>query len=657
MPNSDSSRIAIRRLSLHLISAVCVVTGAARALGATPQLEEMVVTAHRTDIALENAGSAVSVIDRPFIEHRQALLLGDVLRSLPGISVSRTAGFGSQTQVRARGAEANHVLVVIDGVEANDPAGADEFDFASLTSYDVERVELVRGPQSALWGSDATAAVLSITTRRGSEPIEAEANLQSGARGTRSAAGHLARNTGTASVDFSASRISVEGDSAAASGSERDGYDNATLGLRARWEPATDTHVGISARQVDATTEIDDIDFGTGLPADADRESKDAFALLRADAGTTLLDGRWDNDLGITRFESQRRQIADGVRETTTRAQRDGLYYQATVHLDGPAERARHQLIIAVDHERSTFRQRGDASAFGDPNQDQSMGNTGYVVQYLGEPVADWHLSAGARYDDASDFDNIATWRLTSAYRLAESATTLHASFGSGQKAPTFVERFGYFADQFLGNPDLRPERSTGYDVGVRQVLFDGGAQFDLTLFHERLENEIDGFVFDPDSGRFTAANVDGSSRRTGAELALWARLPAAVDASISYTYVNAREPAAAGGHSRELRRPRHTASLDLNRAFLGERGNLNVNLYYNGAQLDRYFPPPLYGPERVRLDDYLLLDLSASLALSANVSLFARVENLLDERYANVLGYRGAGRGAYAGVRVRTAR
>ncbi len=186
------------------------------------KLETMIVTAHRIPVTQQYDASSISKIERDLIDQRQSVFATDILRDQPGVAVSRISGFGSQTQVRIRGAEANHVLVMIDGVQANDPAGSDEFDFSSLTTYNVERIEFVRGPQSALWGSDAVAGVINVTTRSGSEPLEAGGFLEAGSLDTIHGGGRFSANSERSGIDLSASYFDTDGNSAASAGGSAD---------------------------------------------------------------------------------------------------------------------------------------------------------------------------------------------------------------------------------------------------------------------------------------------------------------------------------------------------------------------------------------------------------------------------------------------------
>jgi vitamin B12 transporter len=270
------------------------------------------------------------------------------------------------------------------------------------------------------------------------------------------------------------------------------------------------------------------------------------------------------------------------------------------------------------------------------------------------QPLPDLNLSASIRYDDSSEFDDVTTYRFTSSYLLRASNTRLHASYGEGQKSPTFIERFGFFPDQFLGNADLEPEKNKGFDVGIQQWLFGDITSIDVTYFSERLENEINGFAFDPDSGLFTAENLNGKSRRDGVEVELRSRIGGNLTVTGSYTYTDSREPNDTGGRSRELRRQKQMAALNLNQRLLNGRANVNVDVSYTGDQRDRFFPPFPENPQNVTLDSYLLFDVTGSFAVTEQLEIYARANNSFDENYQNVFGFQSPERAIYGGVRMK---
>jgi len=626
-------------------------------VAADGESENLIVRASRTPQPLNQLGSAVSIIDREQIERRKAPFISDYLQDLPGVSVSRAGSFGSQTQVRVRGGEANHALVLIDGVEVNDPAASDEFSFEQLTSWDVERIEVVRGPQSALWGSDAMAGVINITTRRTEDGTSIGGFGEGGSFGTTYYGGHLGSDFGRGSVDFSASRYDTDGENISRDGGEEDGYENISASLHGAFEATDDLSLSLFGRYSDGTSEFDAIDGATSLPTDAPLESDVEIFLVRATGDLSLAADRWLNRAQFTYANSDRdnkdgRAAGDPLIDDPVdfKGDRYGFEYQTSYDFNSDPETNR--LILAIEHERDEYEQSGPIT-FGDPNQKQEIDNTGVVAEYLIQPWNSVNLSASVRYDDNSDFDDETTWRLAGTWRFDETSTRLRASAGKGQKSPTFTERFGFFPGSFVGNPDLRPEESYGFEFGVSQEAAAGKLLANLTYFYDRVEDEINGFVFDAGSGSFTAANADGNSRRRGVEFDVSAELPAGFDAQASYTYVDAKEPDADnGGKRREIRRPRHMAAANLNYRFLNERARLNLNVSYTGKQKDDFFAPT-FVVERVTLDDYALVDLVASYDVTEAISVYARAENLFDKDYENVFGFQTPGDGYYAGVRM----
>ncbi len=607
--------------------------------------ETLVVRASRRPMTLEAAGSSVSVITREQIERRQSIFVADLLRTVPGIAVSRSGSLGAQTQLRLRGAEANHVLVFIDGVAVNDPAIGDEFQLEHLLASDIERIEVVRGPQSALWGSDAVGGVINIRTRRPeSGPPGGDGVLEAGSFGTvRAGAGWRLGRDGYG-VDVRAAHFDTDGTNIARTGDEEDGYRNSSANVTARLTPSETVRLDFNARHVDSRQEFDATDFATGLPADSDRVTDGAQSYLGA---SVALEGamHWDHGLELTYLDTETRNHADGEPDGTTSAEKAAFSYQGDLAVPGTA----HGLTFALDHEAERFVQRGEATPFGDPNQTRRLSTTGSVIEYRARPGPALNLSASARYDASSEFDDVATYRVAASYPVGD-ATRVRASYGTGQKSPTFVERFGFFSDVFLGNPDLRPEQSEGWEVGFHRRLLDDALSLDMAYFDETLEDEINGFAFDVASGRFTAVNESGRSRRRGVEAEVSARVGSAVDVTASYTYLDATEPGADGEHVAEIRRPRHSGAVSVDYSF-SPRASFNANVTYNGARYDTHFPPG-QPAERRELGGYRLVTLAARYRLTDGLELFGRVENALDETYEDVIGFATPGAAAYAGIR-----
>jgi vitamin B12 transporter len=627
--------------------------------------ETMTVTAYRTPQALDRAGSAVSLISRDQIEERQAVLAADALRALPGVSVARSGPVGAQTQVRVRGAEANQLLVLIDGVEANDLATDDAFSFEHLTTADVERIEVVRGPQSALWGSDALAGVINVVTRRPTRLLETSGYVEGGSFGLANGGARIGVRDGAIAASASLSHFRTDGVNASRVGFEEDAYDNTTFNLAGTMTVSPNLTLDASVRHTDATAEFDALDYVDGvlLPVDADNQTDLGHTYARGGGRLDLADGRWSHELhyGITATDTDtaaENLFSGDVDRASTEGDKYGLYYQSAIRVTaadaaGPGD----LLTLALDHEREEFSQRAAPSFFGDPNQDQGLHTTGFAAEYIAFLGSGLTLSASARHDDNSDFGDVNTWRTTASWRLRESGPRLHGSVGTGQKSPTFFERYGYTPDTFVGNPDLEPETSTGWDAGVEQRWLDGRLVTDLTYFRADLDDEINGFFCPPPTFACTAVNEPGESRRRGLELSAEAELSPAWSLTGSYTYTDAEEsetqPDGSDARVREIRRPMHAAALNATARLLNGRLVVNGGVAYTGDREDDAFllDPPFAA--RVDLDEYTLVNLAISYELSRRVTVYGRVENALSEDYEDVYGFNTPGAGAFAGLRV----
>ncbi len=628
-------------------AAACLLTGAfacAADEADAENLDNIIVTASRAPIRAPEVGSSVTVIDREEIEYRQARYVTDILRSVPGFALSHTGGVGTQTQVRVRGSEANHVLVLVDGMRANDPASGDEFRWEFLTTNDVERIEIVRGPQSALWGSDAVAAVVNVITRQGHGRQRIGGYVEGGSNETANAGFRASTGADRWSFGVSAEYLDTDGTNISRSGAERDGSDILGTSLNAAFDLTDNRSLTLGARYLDGTTEADPIDFfSTGLPTDGDlvNESKRRYL----NATTTWRSGeRVTHRATAQYFESDNRNLADGQWSASTASDRFRLGYQADIRFGDDL------LALALEHERTEFRQRGLVS-FGDPNQDQAIDVASVVADYqarLGKGVT-W--LASVRYDDNSDFEDALTGRLALSWQATD-ALRLSASAGTGQKAPTFIERFGFFPAQFAGNPTLEPESSMSYEVGAEHRFSDDALRLTVTLFRQDLEDEINGFAFDPATFLFTAENLAGKSRRQGVEWGARLHPRDNVELQATYTYTDASQPDNGAG-TIELRRPKHSGSVAATLQLLDDRARVSFAADYGGTRFDRYFPPFPEPAAIVALPSYWLLDLAVSYDVSDRLSVFARATNLLDEDYEQVFGFRTASRSAYAGLRV----
>jgi len=633
--------------SISLLSACLSLPAFASAAEAPGEkLDQIVVTGARTALTANQLGSALTVITRDEIEGREARRVTDLLRSVPGFSVSHSGIAGSQAQVRVRGAEANHILVLIDGVRANDPATGDEFRWEYLSTSNIERIEIVRGPQSSLWGSDAVAAVVHIITRAEQSASSIDGYAEGGSFGTTNSGLNAALSGQRWSVNGGIESLTSDGSNIARSGDENDDSDVTTADLSARFAASNSVSLILGLRAVDAYSQFDPVDFVvTGLPVDGDVATDTKNLYARAGIEFQRTGSSLSHRFMLRYFDSDNRNLVDKLQDSGTTSDRMTVAYQTDIRL------GENLLSLALEHEETEFEQFG-AIVFGDPNQTQKMDVSSAIVEYQGLSLERISWIVSARFDDNSDFDDALNGRLSLAWQLGDT-TTLRGSVGTGQKNPTFTDRFGYFPGQFVGNPELKPEKSTSYDIGVDQKLADGAVLLQLSLFQQDLKDEINGFVFDPVTFLSTAENMPGTSKRSGVELATHWSLSDSLGIGANYTYTDSTEQDLLGNPVRELRRPKHSGGFSLDYRSAGERFSTSLNADYGGSRTDVFFPPWPDPSETVTLDDYWLIDLAAQYRATESITLFARGSNLLDQDIEQVYGYRTPGRAGFVGIRV----
>ncbi len=625
------------------------------ALALDKELETIVVTASRVPIPLKAVGGSITVISAEDLQNRQPNFIADVLQSVPGVDVSRSGGTGGFTQIRIRGAEANQLLVLVDGIEVNDPTLGSEFDFAHLLNGAIERVEVLRGAQSGIWGADALAGVVNIISKQGAGPPRITGFAEAGSFGTFSSGGGIAGGGERYHFALDGRYFSSGGVNNAETGDEDDGYKNGSFSFRGGYRPHELVELKAVVRRVDNERQFDPAPFPAFVPADGDRITQTEQTYARLQASLALFDDRWQHRLGAALTETDNDNIFSGVRDSFNAGRKFRMDYQTSFIFETPQfGHAEHTLTFAMDREVEDFEQRGTASFFGNPNQVQSIASHGYAVEYR---IALWDrlfLSGAVRRDDNNDFANSTTGRGTAAYVHEASATKVHFSYGTGVKNPTFTERFGFTPDTFIGNPGLTPEQSEGWEAGIWQALFDERVIVTAAYFNEELKNEINGFFFDfsiPPFGGFTATNIDGRSKRTGFELGFTAKLVAGLNVTAAYTNLDATQLNALGHQARELRRPEHVANFSLNYLFLDQRANLNVNIDYTSDLLDSDFST--FPATPVTLDSFTLVDVAGRYQIDKRFTVYARVENLFDENYQEVFGFATSGIAAFAGINV----
>ncbi len=599
------------------------------------------VTASRSTIRLAETGISISQIDLPQIEALSLPLVKDYLTLIPGVAVAQTGPLGAQTQIRIRGAEANHSISFIDGIEMNDPASSGEFRIDTLLSHGVERIEVLRGPQSALWGSQAIGGVISITTRAPVRGTEVYGELQGGSLGTvrGGIGGGWAGETLTVSGQLSG--LSSDGYDIARSNGDKDGYKNVTAHGRIEWRATPQLTLLLVGRNQDSTSRFDGFDYGAGGPLDEPLATQSRQSAVRAEAALALLNGDWTTRASFMAVRADNINRRAGAFENRSDGERDLFRLQSTGRFESGA--IAHNLTAALDVETERFTSR-DANAQADSNQRQRRRQTSLVGEYRLSSSNGLSAGAAVRHDMNDRFADATTVRFDAVAAIG--AVRLHAAFGTGIADPTFFDQFGFFPGSFQGNPNLVPERSRSVEAGIGWAA--GGHSFDVTLFDANLTNEIIG-TFNSTTFIAGVANATGRSRRRGVEVAGQAELARGLTLNTSYTYLDANQQQVAGSALvREVRRPRHSGSIALN--YSSRPFDLSAAAAITGARGDTDFAR--FVP--VTLPAYTLLTLAGAWHISPRIDLTARVENALDASQVDVFAYRGPGLTAHGGIRFR---
>jgi vitamin B12 transporter len=603
--------------------------------------EEVVVTATRSASELSRVAESVTVISAEQARDSQRLALSDLLSSVPGVTVSRNGGLGKQTSLRIRGAESEHTVVLIDGVKLNDPSSpGGGFDFADLLVNDIARIEILRGAQSALWGSQAIGGVVNIITPVPEGPLSTKAGAEYGSYGTTKVNGGVEAGSERFAWRLGGNYLDTAGVSAFGErfgGREDDGYRNVGTHGRALWYVNDAVTAELRSSWWRGRSEID-----------ASLRDTREYGVTRewiSYAGVSIdtLGGRFKHRLGIAYTDIDRENHDPALRVDTTfdaYGRNLRLEYQGTLRLNDVVS-----TVFGVERERSRFSTASPRES--DPNpvplrNDITLDSTYGLLQF--SPVDALTLTGGLRYDDHETFGSSTTAQAGAAWSVT-SSTLLRASYGEGFKAPTLYQLFSE-----NGTPTLEPEESDDWDVGVEQRLGDA-VVVSATYFDRRTKNMI-GFVSCSGSALPQCAiqptgfyeNVQQTTA-DGVEAGLAAQLADRVRFDASYTHLNAKNATPGSSFGKDLRRrPRHSASAELSYVWpIPLRTTLAAQ--YVGSSFDD-------AANRVELDEYLLVDLRASYQASDSLEIYGRVENLFDEQYETTRFYGTLGRGVYAGFR-----
>ncbi|MFT5717600.1 MAG: vitamin B12 transporter [Oleiphilaceae bacterium] len=623
------------KTKLTLLAAVCAASYSTSivAFEQNQSIETISIIGSRAPVDKSTLAGSVSFISAETIEASGAATVTDLLRSFASINISQSGPTGTLTEIRFRGSESNHVLVLVDGVEINDIGQGGLVNFAHLLVSDIERIELLRGPQSALWGSSAVSGVISITSKKAdvSGKHQLSANLGLGAQSTRQLGLYYKIRQDGLSLSANLNHLKTDGENISRQGSEEDGYRNTSFNTHIAYQANKEHNLTFNIRLVDFFTEFDAIDFAnTGLPVDADNHSngRQLNSLLRWDF--TPAQSIWSQSLSyqLNRFTSD--SFSNDVFSGGTVGKTQRVNWINYINLG-----ANDFINVGLDSVKEDFEQSGP-NIFGNPNQTQDNQTISVLSDGQYEVAKNLHASYSVRADQSDEFDDANSFRLGLSYNFSKQLKAF-VSRGKAVKNPTFTERFGFFPGTFTGNSKLVPESSYANEIGLVYNLSDR-FNAELTHFDTKLENEINGFIFDPATSAFTAQNIDDTSTRKGLELSIYGDWRN-VSWSASYAYLDARAPTEV-----ELRRARHSASTTINYA-LNKTSNIYFQADYAGSKQDRFFPPFPNPSQIVGLDPYWLISANYQYQYNEKLGFGVRVDNLLNEGFEDVFGFVGQAR------------
>lgn len=582
----------------------------------TDAAENTTVYGVRLEQALAEVGSAVTVITSEQIEALGLEYALDAVATAPGVTVNQNGAFGGAASVRIRGAGSEQTLVLIDGVVTNDPsAPGGGFNFARFDASNIERIEILKGPQSTLWGTDAIGGVVNIVTKRPQAGTQSRVFAQAGSFNSRRGGGEFTHTNQLYDVRLAATLQSTDGISKADErndNGEDDGFDSTTFSARAGVNLPRDARLQASVVWTDAEADFDSFVFGAqGNVGDGDELSETEELTGNLTFTMPLLDGRLDNQVLIGHSRIDRANFAGGLPSFGSKGERTTFRYQGSLQV---VENQR--LAFGAEHESSEA-----------DGEDTSI--DGLFALYEYQPLDTLTLSAGLRRDDHERFGGETTARLALAYNPTEQLT-LSASWGEGFKAPTLFQTTFFCCGATAANAALRPESSDAFDIGITVRSADDRGEIGVTYFDQDTTDLITfGFAI----GGYE--NIARAMTR-GVEVHGRYQLTDWLGASANFAYIDAED----GDGERLLRVPRRTGNIGLSFAP-SIRSSATLLMRYNGSEFD---PNGTAG-------SWTRVDLSGRFELNKMVDLYARVENLLDREYQQVIGYGTPGLSGFAGA------
>jgi len=609
---------------------------------------EVVVTATRLETPLKEVASSVTVITREELERAKKTSILEALEEVIGISVIQNGPRGGAASAFLRGANSEHTLVMMDGVELNDPISPSRsFDLAHLTLEGIERIEILRGPQSTLYGSDALGGVINIITRRGQGKPKFQLSTDAGSYRTFSVNAGLSGGSNKIDYSLGISHLSTQGFSAASESydgnKEKDGYQNLSISGRAGFHLKNNFDLELSLRNLKTETEIDN--SGGPYGDDPNNTQNYNFLFFKAQARSLHLRNRWEQKsfFSVVDYDRRHKNLVDDIHPFDSE---EGFFKSRLFKFEWQNNFFLHEtntLSFGIEHHQeqgqSTYQSNSIWGPFSDVFPLKRAQTTGFFIQDQIKSKNRFYATAGLRFDSRSGFGTALTCRLAETYLIENTQTKIKVTCGTGFKSPSLYQL--YAPATFwgpIGNKSLKPEKSLGLDFGVEQSFVSDKILFSATYFLNEYQQLIN---FDFSQGYI---NI-GRAEAKGAELAVQAKPSAELIFNLGFTTTEAKDKETG---ARLLRRPNEKFSANINYQFI-KQGNFNLSLLYIGKRDDMDFSKTPY--EQITLPAYTLVNAALSFNIMANIQVFGRLEDIFNTKYEMIKGYGTPGFSAYGGL------
>ncbi|HEV2652463.1 MAG TPA: TonB-dependent receptor [Rhizomicrobium sp.] len=604
--------------------------------------ETVVVTATRTPTDTSKIGSSISVITSGDMLKQQTVFVTDVLQTVPGVFVTQNGARGNTSSVQLRGEPGYDTFVLVDGMEVSDPTATQTtFDFSQQLANGIDRIEILRGSQSVLYGGDAVGGVVNILTKRGTGDFDGLGFAEGGSFGTynigtRAVGGldgdRFGYNVG---VQYLATDGISSADSNLPGNKERDAYNNISSSGRFDYAITDDVSVkavyrytgGLDNFDAQGGPNSDQLGFGDYFQQYAGRVSSEFH--LFDDHFTGEVGASFNHD-GRTNFNK-----VTGISEYFFTGERNAFDFKGVYNFDDD-----NLVVFGAETKRDTSHTSGQPGT-------QAVRTNGYYAMFQTTPAKPLTLTLGVRLDDNQRFGDFTSWRGTLAYNIEETGTKLKASYATGFRAPGLFELFGVCCGGLsFGNPNLKPETSNSWDVGFEQKLVSDTLQFGATYFQIDT-NDLIQFIT---NAQFVSSyeNVPGVTASRGVETYLaWTPIDN-LNFNLAYTFNEANSATGA----RLFQRPRDVLNVTADYTFFDDRADLNLNVRYVADSISKGFDPVTFASFTRNLGAYAVVDFGASYKIFDQTEIYGRAENLFDQHYETDYGYGTQGQSFYFGVR-----